>query len=118
MDNEAKVRIVGDASGVRPATEEAKAQVKSLGAVTEEASAQMREAFAGVSVSVREMGVQIRESFEAVGEFREMLMGVGEAMLAAFAVERIGEWAKEIAEAGEKVEHTAMTFGMATTDVQ
>ena len=74
--------------------------------------------FAGLSVSVREMGVQLRETVGIVGEMREAMMAFGEAMMAAFAIERIVEWAKGMGEAAEKTTHLAETFGMTVAQVQ
>jgi hypothetical protein len=51
-------------------------------------------------------------------EFREALSGLGEAMIAAFAVERIGEFIKQMGEAAEQTLHTAETFGLAVGEVQ
>ena len=117
-DDTVNVKIVGDASGVAPGVNEAKGQIEGLATATKSASSAMKESFAGVSVSVREMGVQVRETFEAINGFREMLTGVGEAMIAAFAIEKVADWTKEMGEAAEKTTHLAETFGMSVGQVQ
>ncbi|HEX4097542.1 MAG TPA: hypothetical protein VHX64_12485, partial [Caulobacteraceae bacterium] len=60
----------------------------------------------------------VRNAAEQVSALREMLAGIGEAMIAAFAIEQVVEWTKEMGEAAEATMHTAETFGLATTDVQ
>lgn len=117
-DNEAVVRIVGDATKVAPAINEAKAQVQSLASAATATSAKMREAFSGVSVSAREMGIQVRETFVMMGELREAMMAFGEVMLAAFAVEAVHHFAESMGEAAEKTVHLAQSYGMTTAQVQ
>jgi hypothetical protein len=117
-DSEAVVRIVGDASKVAPAAQQAKSEITGLAEATAASSAKMKESFAGVSIAVHEMGMQVRETFEAIGAFREVLAGIGEAMIAAFAVEKVADWTKEMAEVAEKTAHMAETFGMTVPQVQ
>jgi hypothetical protein len=61
---------------------------------------------------------QITGAAESVVALREAITGIGEALIAAFAVEQLVEFAKKMGEAGEKVEHTALALGMTTTEVQ
>ena len=117
-ESEARVKITADSSQVKPGVDEAKAAVQGLGASVAAASAQMRGSFATVSTSVREMGVTIRETVGMVGELREAMMAFGEAMIAAFAIEKIADWAREMGEAAEKTKHTAEIFGMTVPQVQ
>jgi hypothetical protein len=117
-DDQVNVKISADASGVAPGVQTAKTEVESLGTTTKSAASQMKEAFTGVTLSVREMGIQVRENIEAVGEFREMLAGFAELMIAAFAIEKVADFAKEIGEAAEQTVHLAETFGMTVGQVQ
>ena len=117
-DNEAKIKIIADASAVAPGVNTAKAGVEGLGATVAASSAQMRASFSSVSASVKEMGISIRETVGAVGEMREAAMAFGEALIAAFAVEKIADWAKEMGEGAEKTKHTAEIFGMTVPQVQ
>ena len=60
----------------------------------------------------------ITEGLESLGKAREAMMALGEAALAAFAVERIAEWGRSMGEAAEKTKHTAEIFGMTVPQVQ
>jgi hypothetical protein len=117
-DDTVSVKIAADASGVAPGIDAAKAAMGGLGESVASASAQMRASFTTVSASVREMGVTIRETAQVVGEAREIVMGFGEALIAAFAVEKVIDWTKEMAEGAEKTKHLSEQFGMTTDQVQ
>ena len=117
-DDQVKVSIIADASGVAPGVNVAKAAVQGLSESTQDASVGMRASFASVSASVEEMGIRIRESVGVVGEMREAMMAFGEAMIAAFAIEKIADWSKEMGEAAEKNLHMAETFGMTVPQMQ
>lgn len=143
MDNEAKVRIVGDASGVAPATDQAKGAVTGLrdsiaqlNATMKEMGQQMAASMQGVSKSVQEtrnelkhleeeeeagfraMVMNVHEGVESFNKFKATLAEIGEVYMAAFAVEQIVDWAKEMGEAAEKTEHLAQTFGMTVPQIQ
>ena len=81
-------------------------------------AAQMVGSMKEVADSTRETAQTVTEMAEAMTAVREMISGVGEAMLAAFAVERVVEFAKQMGEAAEKTIHTAQTFGMTAGEVQ
>ena len=117
-DDQVKVSIIADASGVAPGINVAKAGVQGLSESVASTSAQMRASFTSVSASVKEMGVTIRETVGVVGEMREAVMAIGEAMIAAFAIEKIADWSKEMGEAAEKNLHMAETFGMTVPQMQ
>lgn len=116
-DNEAKIAIVANASGVAPGVDQAKAAIQGLSESAAIATASMRGSFASVSTSVTELGVTIRESVGVFGEMREAVMAFGEAMLAAFAVEKIVDFASEMAEVGADAVHTAAEIGMTVEQV-
>ena len=145
-DNEAVVRIVGDASQVAPAVEQAKGEVGSiapmlaqlnagfaeLGALIKasmdpgaraaaEMSSEMRhlhEETEAESFSLKELALSVHEGVESLNGMKFAAKELAEVWLAAFAVEQVADWAKEFAEASENIEHLAQRFGMSTQDVQ
>ncbi len=60
----------------------------------------------------------ITEGLESMTKAREAAMAFGEAIAAAFALEKIVDWTKEMGEAAEKTAHLAETFGMTVPQVQ
>ena len=86
-----------------------------------------RNAIAQVNAEMKAMRPASEEAHGAFGRFsegvesinlaREAMMKFGEAMIAAFAVERIVEWGRTVGEAAEKIAHTAITFGMTANEV-
>lgn len=74
--------------------------------------------FEGITASISETGIHLRESIGMFTEFRAALMEVAEVIMVAFAVERIAEWADQMGEAAEKTKHLAETFGMTVPEVQ
>ena len=117
-DDTVSVKITADASGVAPGVDEAKVGIEGLGATTETVAATMKSAFAGVQAQIKEIAISTKETAEVMIEFREMVAGIGEVMLAAFAVEKVVDWAKEMGEAAEKNLHMAETFGMTVPQMQ
>ena len=77
-----------------------------------------KHGFEGITASISETGVHLRETIGLVGEFRAAMMEIAEAALAAFAVERIMEWAEHMGEAAEQTKHMAEIFGMTVPEVQ
>jgi hypothetical protein len=55
---------------------------------------------------------------KAIGGLRASVAGIGEALLGAFAVGALAEWAKKMGEAGEKTQHTAQILGTSVGTVQ
>ncbi len=94
------------------------AELKGMEAVAVPAAEHVEHGFAGATVSIREMGIQLRESVAAVGEMREAMIGFGEVMIAAFAIERIAEWGAKFGENAEQVKHLADEFGLSIEQVQ
>ena len=62
--------------------------------------------------------IAVVELGESVKEARSMVSEIGEAMVAAFAVDQIVEFANRMGEAAEKTVHTAETFGLTASEVQ
>ena len=89
-------------------------EIKELSHVAEPS----KHGFEGITASISETGVHLRETIGQFGEFRAALAEVAEVFIAAFAVERISEWAEHMGEAAEKTKHFAETFGMTVPEVQ
>lgn len=146
MENTAKISIVADASGVKPGIDTAISEVQGLGAAIAEIAAtmrvlteQMRAGFEQAGASAHSATAATRETgaaaHEAESGFIAMAMGIHEAaesvrtmqmrakefaeiFVAIFAVEQIHEFISKMAEAAEKVSHTAEQFGMTVAQVQ
>lgn len=146
MVDEARVRIVGDASGVAPAVQATKdefaglqstlaALTASFGALSADIKASMASGAASTAamaeemrlveaethaeaLSLREMAVSAHEGLEAVVSMKEAMFGFGELLLAAFAVEEIHHFAESMGEAAEKIEHLSVEFGLTIAQVQ
>lgn len=93
-------------------------QLKELAATATPAVAHVKDGFGSASIGIREFGGHIRESITMVGEMREAMVAFGEVMIAAFALERIHQWAEGMGDAAEKTVHLAETFGMTVGQVQ
>lgn len=72
----------------------------------------------GLVAGVGEIKEQIEGLLGPVRALQESFAGLGEVIMAAFAIEQAVEFAKHIGEAGEAVEHTAKSLGMSTGAVQ
>ena len=122
---EVKATITADASGVGPGAAEAAKQINSIQATVAGLSKSFADlagaakaSMAAVATASKETATQVKEAAESVKAFREAFTGVGEAVMAAFAVEAVVEFAKHMAETAEQIAHTAMTFGLTTREVQ
>lgn len=75
-----------------------------------------REIFAhfGIEVDTEEL----KKGTHEVENFVEKLKGVGEAVMAAFAVEKVKEFVMGMAESAEKLELQALTLGVSTGALQ
>jgi hypothetical protein len=124
-ENVVQVKFGADTAGFDAGAAEAKEEMANVGASVRSlvdlflilggaATGSFREMRAGAA----EAGRQIKETAESVREFREAISGIGEALIAAFAVEQITEFAKRMGETAEATYHTALTFGETTSEVQ
>lgn len=77
-----------------------------------------RHGFEALTATVSQTGIHLKETVGQFGEFRAALAEVAEVLVAAFAVEKIAEWAEHMGEAAEKTKHMAETFGMTVPEVQ
>ena len=145
-DNEARISIRADASGVKPGVEQTTADLGLIDARLGELNARfadfaaqinasMAQGSAGATemavalhaveaeteketLSLKEMALQTREGMEAMVEMKEALFGLGELMMAAFAIEEIKEWTEKMAEAAEKVKHVSEQLGITREQAQ
>ena len=138
-----EVRIGVDASAVAPGAATTKASIQSIAdsvaTLAAQSAAQTKAITAGfdqmaaassrvqkqIKADVEEeeaslLGLisTVHEGVESFNEFKASLSEIAEVYLAAFAVERVVDFAKEMGEAGEQTEHTAQRLGMATGQVQ
>jgi len=145
-DNEARILISADASGVAPAVNLTKTEMAGLqdtlqalnagfntlaaeirasmttgAASTAEMTAEMGLLEAETEkegLSLREMALSAREGAEAIVSMKEAVFGFGELLLAAFAVEEIKKVAEKMGEAAERTEHLSQILGISTKQVQ
>lgn len=94
------------------------AELKEMAATSVPAAHEVEHGFAGISVSVREMGMQVRETVGMMGEMREAMIGFGELLMAAFAIEEIKRFAESIGEAAEKTLHLSQQLGLSMAQTQ
>jgi hypothetical protein len=132
MNENLQIGIGATAAPMEPGVAQAKAKVTSLKATVDG----MGRSFTGVANNIvggfRHMAAGAHEGSKALKEHQEQLVGtaekirttrlalmeIGEAFLAAFAIERITEFAKHMGEVAEQTYHTALTFGLTTAEVQ
>ena len=93
-------------------------ELKEMSATAKPATEHVEHGFAGVAVSVREAGLQIRETVGMIGEMREAMVAFGEVLIAAFALEQIHEMAEKMGDAAEKVVNLGQMLGVSTKQVQ
>jgi hypothetical protein len=145
-DDQLGVKIVADASGVKPAVDLTKSEVQGLAPLLQQlnvsmsAMAQgMRAGFEQVAVaingtkaemkeleaeteretlSLRGMAASVHEGVESFNRFKIGLKEIAEVWIAAFAVERIIEFSKHLGEAAEKVFNLSQRLGTSVTDIQ
>jgi hypothetical protein len=140
------VRIVGDASGVQPAVQQAGGSIAGLEPILAELNeqmgaltAQMREAFAQGGAGAERMAagmhtaraateeennaltrmvMKVHEGAESIRTFQMRAKAFAEVYVGIFAVEAIERWAESLGEAAEKVEHLSAKLGMTVPEVQ
>lgn len=145
-DNEARVRIVADATGVRPGTEKAKSEIGELGP----ALAQLNSRFAEMSTMMRqtmaqgatsaeqmtremrqlevqteresralaEMNARIEQGLMSLGGWKSRIGNVFAGFIAGFSVQQVVDFSKRMGEAAEKTALLSQRLGITTSDVQ
>jgi hypothetical protein len=146
MDDNVTVRIVGDASRVKPAVEQTEASVSgltgvmaNLNAFIESTTAKFAElmgagtaAGEGIATGMRAataatvaegsaltgMILKVHEGAEAVRTFQMRAKAFAEVYVGLFAVEQVAHWAESLGEAAEKTEQLSAKLGMTVPQVQ
>jgi hypothetical protein len=113
-----QVTFGGDISGFEGTTEEAVGLLDELGVAVKELGAEFSAMATQSTEALAKTAEGIKGAAEAVRSFREMLSGIGEAILAAFAVEAVIDFAKQMGETAEQIAHASETFGLTTSQVQ
>jgi hypothetical protein len=94
-----------------------------------EAVARLKAQVVGVTAEIKTMGAGSASGFSgivagsknaaaSITAFREAIAGIGQAMIAAFAVKEILDFAEGMAKTAEETYQTAVTFGLTTAQVQ
>jgi len=145
-DDQIGVKITADATGVKRGTDAAKDEVGGLRPLLEQLNAsfatlaqqmtaamtQGAQATAEVAselkvleeeteretLSLRTMATTVNEGVESFNKFKLGLKEIGEAYLAAFGVERLIEFSKDMGEAAEKIFNLSQRLGVTTDDIQ
>jgi hypothetical protein len=143
MNDDVQVRFGADISGLQAGAQQAKSQITgvepsvvALADSMKALAAQMQASFAEMSAAivgsvrqveaetVKEEGLlksletSVRSGLAPITEMRSAIVGIGEAVMAAFAIEAIVSWAEHMGEAGEKILHIGLALGMTTREVQ
>lgn len=120
-----ELRFGADASGAVKGGAEAAGAVKTV-----EASVQglvdlllvlggaATSSFRQIRTGAGEAAEKVKGAAESVIALREAVSGIGEVLIAAFAIEQIAHFVEGLAEASEKALHTAQTFGLTVGEVQ
>jgi hypothetical protein len=124
-DNDLELKFRADASGVTAGSEQSEAAIKGVGVTVQgliDALLEMGGAATGSFREIRTGALEAGESVKGVAEsvtaMREAISGIGEALIAAFAIEQLSEFVKKLAETSEQALHTAQTFGLTVGEVQ
>ena len=131
-DNDLEVSFGANTDGVAAGTEEVKADLSSLQASVEAMAASFEAlgntivaamkrgslATAEAKTGVAALAATVEETLEPITAFREAFAGIGEAILAAFAVEQIIEFAKKMGEVAEQTSHVSTALGLSVPEVQ
>lgn len=140
------VRIVGDASGVQPAVEQAGGSIAGLEPLIAQLSEQMmamtsaanegftmlaahvdalkghmrgaKEATDAESNALTRMVMKVHEGAESIRTFQMRAKAFAEVYVGLFAVEAIAHWAESLAASAEKLEHLSAITGMTVPQVQ
>lgn len=135
-DENVEVSFGATAEPMAPGVNAAKAQVNSFAASTKAMGAGFQGVVGGmvdsllvlggaasgsfreIRTGAQEAGEAVKGTAESVTEFREAISGIGEALIAAFAVEQLAEFAEKMGEVAESTYHAAVSFGLTTQEIQ
>lgn len=141
-----KIYIVGDASGVQPAVEQTESSLGGIEPILAELNnqiaaltAQMKEGFAGGAASAHQLAaglnearaateaesgalvgmvMKVHEGAEAVRTFQMRAKEFAELYVAMFAVDQIAEFIAKMGEAAEATVHLGQRLGLTIAQVQ
>jgi hypothetical protein len=140
-DTQVSVQIAADASGVQAGVATASDAMTNLGGKVADVSAQVKTDTAAMGEAVANVAPVVQTHIAAIGGAGEQarsgiggLLGAAAAALAPFnefaaaialtgqetaeAYKQLMDFAEQIGGAGEKVQHTAQSFGLTTGEVQ
>jgi hypothetical protein len=124
-ENDLELKFGADASGAVEGGEQAASAVKAVGASVQALidtllilGGSATGSFRQIRTGAAEAAEGVKGVSESVTAMREAISGIGEALIAAFAVEQIAHFVEKMAEASEVALHTAMTFGLTVGEVQ
>lgn len=125
MVDDVSVQFGANTAGVETGGQTVKGVVASIGAGVQglidlmvELGGASTGSFRQMGTAAHEAGEQVKGAAEGVSAMREAISGIGEALIAAFAIHEIADFAKGMAETAEQVAHTATTFGLVSGQVQ
>jgi hypothetical protein len=96
--------------GIQTAAGALAAGFRQMASGASEGFARIAEGAAASSVSLKAAG--------AAAQVHESIAGLGQAFHAAFAIEKIADVSKQLAENAEQTQHVAQTLGLTTQQVQ
>ena len=119
------VEISGDATGVQAAATDTNAALDQVVVHTKTLSDEFKmmataaEASMAKAVSAaKDTVLQVQKTAVAMREAREAVIGFGNALLAAFAVREVMDWAQKRGESGERLVHLGQALGLTGTQMQ
>lgn len=117
----ADLRGFAEAARTGGATDELKASMLEAGAAVAKTKAEIVALTAemkGASAEGATLSASMRNMRDTGMEVNESFRGIGEAFIAAFAVEQVADITKKLADNAEETQHVAETFGTTTDAVQ
>lgn len=117
-DNDLTLRIGADASGVEPGAAETKTQVEGIDASVTQLTVQFKTMAEAAVAGFEATAESAKVTLETVTEAREAVMGLGEAFIAAFAVEAFEKQTEQAIDFGAELSKTAGILGVSTTFLQ
>lgn len=123
--NSVQFNFGANTSALDSGAQEVKGQIAGIGATVKgvidlflELGGAATGSFREIRTGATEAAEKVKGTATAITEMREAIAGIGEALVAAFAVEQLTEFARKMGETAEEIDHTAITFGLTTAQVQ
>jgi hypothetical protein len=125
MADDLQVKFGAETSGVTAGAQEVKAQVVGIDAAVAELATALKglgdsavAGFGRLSNAAAASAVDIKAVAASINETREVMIGFGELLIAAFAVDAVVEWTNRVGEAGERARQMGEKLGMSMSQVQ